>query len=279
MQSRGDFSDVRTRTIPGALAFGAQAHANRPFLRESGSHAWLSFAAAWDQFRALARGFAALGVKRGDYVPFMLPNSADFVLAWFDINLRAAAYVSVNTSPSTWPGPHRPPIILARDLARTCAATGFFVLTEHGIPNTVVTDAQEAARAFFNLMEWQKGEVVRTPPVFNRGWIPPQTESLGATLGTDAPRDLKESFTLGPPEVPDTSYYTCPDAFSHFARNVWPLEPAALRPALTRYFRAVEALATELIRLFALGLDLPEHWFDDKIGRQCGSLRALFYPP
>jgi len=168
---------------------------------------------------------------------------------------------------------------LANELARTCAATGFFVLTGHGIPDTVVTAAQEAARTFFGLEERQKREVVRTPPAFNRGWIPPQTESLGATLGTNAPPDLKESFTLGPPDVPDTDYYTRPDAFPHFARNVWPHEPAALRPALTRYFRAMEALATELMGLFAIGLGLPMHWFDDKIDRQCGSLRALFYPP
>ena len=89
---------MRNRTIPGALSHAARVHGGRPFLRESGAATWLSFAQAWDQSRALARGFAALGVKPGDHVPFMLPNSMDFVLAWFAINLRGAAYVSVNTS-------------------------------------------------------------------------------------------------------------------------------------------------------------------------------------
>ena len=35
---------------------------------------------------------------RGDLVPFMLPNGADYILAWFGVNCAAAAYVSVNTS-------------------------------------------------------------------------------------------------------------------------------------------------------------------------------------
>ncbi len=129
------------------------------------------------------------------------------------------------------------------------------------------------------LEERQKRLVVRTPPAFNSGWTPPQTESLGSTLGTDAPAGLKEGFTFGPPDVPGTRHYTRPGALPHFARNVWPDEPAALRPALTRYFRSVEALATEPMHLFAIGPCLPEHWFGDKIDRQCGSLRALFYPP
>ncbi len=90
--------DMRARTVPNLLDFAARTHGDRPFLRESGSPSWLSFADTLRSSRALARGLARHGVKPGDYVPFMLPNCLEFVLAWFAVNLRAAAYVSVNTS-------------------------------------------------------------------------------------------------------------------------------------------------------------------------------------
>ena len=168
---------------------------------------------------------------------------------------------------------------VAAELASACERIGFFCLSGHGVPDRLVRDAQDAARGFFEQDTDAKETVLRRPPEFNRGWIPPETESLGATLGAAAPNDLKESFTMGPPDIPETEYYTRAEAFPHFARNRWPDQPAQLRPALTAYFNAVEALATDLMRLFALGLQLPETWFDGAVDRQCGSLRALFYPP
>lgn len=168
---------------------------------------------------------------------------------------------------------------VATELAEACERIGFFCLKGHGIPDSRVSDAQEAARAFFEQDAAVKETVLRRPPEFNRGWIPPESESLGATLGAAAIADLKESFTMGPPDVPDTEYYTRPEAFPHFARNRWPEQSPQLRPVLSTYFLAVEALALDLMRLFALGLRLPETWFDGAVDRQCGSLRALFYPP
>ena len=90
--------DLRARTVPNVLAFAAGAHGARPFLRESGSADWLTFAEAGRRAHSLARGLARLGVGHGDFVPLMLPNCPDFVLAWFALNLRGAAYVGINTS-------------------------------------------------------------------------------------------------------------------------------------------------------------------------------------
>ena len=101
------FDDMRARTVPRLLAFAAETHGQCCFLRESGSQDWLTFAEVARQSHAAARGFARLGIKRGDYVPFMLPNCPEFVLAWFGVNLRAAAYISVNTSLS-WQSARRP---------------------------------------------------------------------------------------------------------------------------------------------------------------------------
>ena len=96
---RGVFErDVRTRTVASLLQSAAASHGDRPFLREVGSPDWITFTAALRRAETIARGFRALGVKPGDLVPFMLPNGTDYIMAWFGVNLAAAAYVSVNTS-------------------------------------------------------------------------------------------------------------------------------------------------------------------------------------
>ena len=41
----------------------------------------------------------------------------------------------------------------------------------------------------------------------------------------------------------------------------------------------MERLATEIMRVFALALDVPESYFDDKIDRHISRIRARCYPP
>ena len=52
-----------------------------------------------------------------------------------------------------------------------------------------------------------------------------------------------------------------------------------MRDAYTRYYRAMESLATSLMRVFALGLDLPEQFFDEKVNRHISNFSVLHYPP
>jgi isopenicillin N synthase-like dioxygenase len=40
----------------------------------------------------------------------------------------------------------------------------------------------------------------------------------------------------------------------------------------------MDALVLDLMRLFALALQLPETWFDDKIDQHTSTLCALYYP-
>ena len=167
---------------------------------------------------------------------------------------------------------------VAAEIGAACEAIGFFTVRGHGVPETLVRDTQQAGRDFFDQPIAAKEPFRRAPPAFNRGWGPIGEEALARSLGQITPADLKESLAIGPIDVPDTPYFTGPDAFPHFVPNRWPTAPTALRPLCTAYFRAMETLSGELMRLFALALDLPEHWFDEKIDRHCGSLRLINYP-
>jgi len=60
--------------------------------------------------------------------------------------------------------------------------------------------------------------------------------------------------------------------------NRWPTL-AGFRDAWLAYIEALDALAWDLMRLFALALDLPEDWFDSKVDRAHYNLVANYYPP
>ena len=79
-------------------------------------------------------------------------------------------------------------------------------------------------------------------------------------------------------EVGDDEYYRRPAAGKHFAPNLWPRRPAALRAAYTAHFQTMADLARTMMRLFALALDQPETFFDDKIDKHISRLRVRNYP-
>ena len=62
--------------------------------------------------------------------------------------------------------------------------------------------------------------------------------------------------------------------------NLWPAEPAALRPLVTEWMTAMEALAQRLLGLMAEGLGLPGDWFRRHLTASPTSLFRIFrYPP
>jgi isopenicillin N synthase-like dioxygenase len=150
---------------------------------------------------------------------------------------------------------------VAQSVGAACTEIGFFTLTGHGVPETLIARVDAAARAFFDLPAEVKARVKLTAG--GAGYSPLQGEALAATRGEATPADLKESFNAG----------------ADFEANVWPPEPAVLRPAITEYFQAMTRLAEDLMRAFALALSLPEHYFADKIDRPQSFLRVINYPP
>src|SRR5262249_61186839 len=88
----------------------------------------------------------------------------------------------------------------------------------------------------------------------------------------------KSSFMTGPPAPADTASFHAPAAGKHFAPNLWPERPARLRAIYTTYYQVMADLARTLMRLFALALDQPETFFDEKIDRHISRLRVRNYP-
>ena len=168
---------------------------------------------------------------------------------------------------------------VAAEVGRACRELGFLSIVGHGVPSDLIEQCYAVSKEFFDLPLSEKVKCDRPQPDQVRGYSMVGGEGLSYSLDEPAPPDLKESLSIGPTDVPEADpYYHGAEAGPHFAPNVWPTQPAALKPVWTAYFKAMETLSAQLMRIFALALDLPEHFFDDKIDKHISMFRALNYP-
>lgn len=167
---------------------------------------------------------------------------------------------------------------VATEIDRACRDIGFLVIAGHGIAPDLVDETRETARAFFDLSLSEKMRTGQPARDVSRGYTPLESEAVARSRGAETAGDLNESFMIGPVNPVDPGYASAPAAGKHFAPNVWPEAPTNFRSVMTRYHCVMGNLAQTLMRLFALGLDLPEHFFDDKIDRHISRLRLRNYP-
>lgn len=175
----------------------------------------------------------------------------------------------------TGDAPARQAVAAAVD--RACRDIGFLVISGHGVDPALLARTRDTARAFFDLPLAEKQRVARPAPHITRGYIGLQDESLARSRDPAAyGSDLNESLMIGPVDAPPPAVAAAGGA--HFAPNLWPAQPAALREVWSDYYRAMGSLAATVMRIFALALQLPEHHFDDKIDHHISRLRVRNYP-
>ncbi len=144
-----------------------------------------------------------------------------------------------------------------------CEQIGFFCVTGHGVPDAVVDDLRERARAFFDLPDDVKARTGRSGDELGGVTFSPlATEALAASRGERTPGDLKQMLDYGP----------------GWSGDRWPGRPEGLREAHLAYFAALSGLAGHLRRIFARAAGLPEDIFEDAFGNHLSSLRVIDYP-
>lgn len=167
---------------------------------------------------------------------------------------------------------------IGQSVDRACRSTGFLVVTNHAVPAAILDSAWQAARAFFDRPLREKMRLAPSDPREPRGYFPVAKETLTLSRGVTGPPDLKESFSSGPPEPPE-SLRADPDLAFFYGANSWPEQPAGFRAAWLACYRAMETLASELMVVFAAALGLPDDYFHPFFDRHVSALRALNYPP
>lgn len=168
---------------------------------------------------------------------------------------------------------------VAAQVDQACRDIGFLVVSGHGISEDLIAHTHAVSKQFFDRPHAEKLAVDRPAPDQVRGYSAVGGEGLSFSLDEPTPPDIKESLSIGPVDVPaGDAYYTSEAAGPHFAPNVWPQEPPELRAVWSDYFRAVDVLARDLMRIFALGLKLDETYFDPTIDKNISMMRVLRYP-
>ncbi|GBE79949.1 UPF0676 protein [Sparassis crispa] len=163
----------------------------------------------------------------------------------------------------------------ADEVVKGFKEVGFIYLDKHGISDDVVKHTFKKSAEFFSLPMELKSKLAWEDPRSNRGYVQIGRERVTQSTDTSeiarlrekAP-DFKESMEIG-------------RDWDKTWKNQWPQESDAPRfkETMLQFFQTCHELHVLVMRAIAIGLDLDETFFDDKIHEQYHNLRLLSYPP
>jgi isopenicillin N synthase-like dioxygenase len=160
---------------------------------------------------------------------------------------------------------------LSTDLRHAAIEVGFFYVVGHGVPQAVIADAFAVANQFFAWPPERKASVAVDR--LHRGFL----SVGGAKMSDRAKPDLKESFLFGI-DLPLND----PDVVAGkplMGPNRWPPDLPEMSVAVERYSSAIRVCGNQLLRLFALALDLPPDHFLPLFAKPLARGSLLYYPP
>ena len=167
----------------------------------------------------------------------------------------------------------------AATLRQACIETGFFYLDNHSIPTSFLDEVFAQSKALFDLPLSEK--INLSDKATNRGYTAYEEEVLDVSTQTQR-GDTKEGYYIGrhiPKESPDYN----PTKFR--GPNVYPessnsslSHPDKFREIMDSYLNQLSEVGIQLVRLLALALHLPEHYFDASFEHHpLALLRLLHY--
>ena len=156
-----------------------------------------------------------------------------------------------------------------RELHASLREFGFVCFVGHGVDEAVTEPAYDALRRFFALPE----EVKRGYHVPGGGGARGYT-AFGVEAAKDAQHpDLKEFWHVGREFEPSSPWR------GSEPENIWPREVPGFQEATLALYRALDELGVTILRAIALGLGLPERFFDNVVDHGNSVLRPIHYPP
>jgi isopenicillin N synthase-like dioxygenase len=167
---------------------------------------------------------------------------------------------------------------VAEAVRQACEGIGFFTITGHGVPESLVDRLDADARDFFALPIEEKLKVRKPDGTNPKGFAAMGIKTVGKDRDPTLRPSLHESFAIGQIDVRDEPYYRNPAAGTAFTPNLWPKRPADLKPTMSEYYRAMTRLSGQILAIFARILDVPQHYFEERTDRQISTLRLMHYP-
>ena len=160
---------------------------------------------------------------------------------------------------------------VALKIRQAAEEVGFFYITNHGIADAVIKQAYSAAKDFFSLPKKLKDSVKINAN--HHGYL-----SVGEAKMEHAERvDLKESFVWGldlPDEHPSVTRRN-----PFLGRNQWPEGTPDFKRAVYPFFEAGLQCGRDMMRAFALGMELAEDSFLKATDEPIARSSIIHYPP
>jgi isopenicillin N synthase-like dioxygenase len=161
---------------------------------------------------------------------------------------------------------------LRADLREAAHEVGFFYLTGHGVPETLVAGVLAAARELFALPQAAKDAVAMVRSPHFRGYT-----RLGGEL-TLGEVDWREQIDIGP-ERPPIAGPGKPDYLWLQGPNQWPAGLPELPGIIAEWDAALSTVARTLLRHWAAALGSPLEVFDDAFDETPATLiKVIRYP-
>lgn len=158
----------------------------------------------------------------------------------------------------------------------SCLYNGFFQITGHSVPLQQQKTVMNMAKKFFSMSLEQKQQVSKDNTTWNRGYEMLRSQILEE--GTQP--ELKEGFYIGA-EIPRTHPYFVNKKLNS-GPNQWPdalgEDLDAFKDGTMEYYNSALGLASDLMRVLALSLDLEEDYFAKFMDGAVATMRLLHYP-
>lgn len=162
---------------------------------------------------------------------------------------------------------------VARQIDDACRRFGFIRIVGHGIPSSRLDGLFDVANRFFGRSDEDKAEIAmsRAGRAW-RGWFP-----LEGELTSGVP-DGKEGIYFGEELAVDDPAVVAGRPLH--GPNLFPTEPAGMRPAVLGWMDTMTELAQGLLEAMAVGLGLERDWFRSHLTEHPTTLFRIFhYPP
>ena len=164
---------------------------------------------------------------------------------------------------------------LAEAVAATCVDTGFLVITNHGISQTLIDGAFAAASDFFDLEE--KRKLALKVGDLNIGYLPYGAQIVRTSkINVNTKPNLSESFYIVTDRTADDPDIVAGNPL--YGLNKWPNEMPSFRARTMAYFQAMRPLAHRMVSVIATSLGLPQDYFDADFHEPTITLRLIRYP-
>jgi isopenicillin N synthase-like dioxygenase len=164
---------------------------------------------------------------------------------------------------------------LGRAVEKTCRDTGFLVIANHGIDQSLIDGAFAAAARFFDLPLQRKLELKVGD--LNIGYLPYGAQIVRTSkVHVNTRPNLSESFYILNDLSADDPRIVSGDPL--YGLNKWPAELPEFKAATLAYINAMRPLAAKMVSAIATSLDLDDEYFVPEFKEPTTTLRLIRYP-